>query len=99
MNAYSERLASAQVFNVAMEQWTRLPPMRAPRANLALASIDRIIYAVGGDSDLQGPASIEAFNPITGSWTSLKPMSTTRSHFQLAVAESRIYVIGGRNAT
>ncbi len=88
-------LATSQA--VAAE-WETRAPMPTPRAALAGAQLDGIVYALGGYVEpFVVYATNEAYNPATDSWTPRAPMSTPRYVPGAAATGGRLYVVGGNN--
>lgn len=79
-------------YNLAMDEWIEKPSMPTARWNLATASVDGKIYAIGGDTFLDNN---ERYNPVTESWQTLDPLPTARQHIKAAVVDNKIYIIGG----
>jgi N-acetylneuraminic acid mutarotase len=89
---------TVEVYDPSANAWSAVAPMPVARYNLAAATANGLIYAVGGynNGDL---SNVEAFNPITNTWTELAPMPTARMNLALAVGrDGRIYAIGGDTA-
>jgi N-acetylneuraminic acid mutarotase len=90
----SNFIASSMIceYNLALDEWIEKPRMLTARWNMALASVDDKIYAIGGDSFLDNN---EMYDPTTEAWETLTPMPTARQHVKAAVVDNKIYVIGG----
>ena len=75
--------------------WTTMTPMPTARGELAVATVNGKIYAIGGLSG-DTPVNVnEMYNPGINEWTTETPMPTARSGCAVAVYENQIYVIGG----
>jgi N-acetylneuraminic acid mutarotase len=94
--------------SVQENTWVEKASMHVARANLGLAVVDGIIYAIGGDEGAdEGNASpgdtltqhvvndTEAYDPNLNRWTPKADMPTSRALFGTAVYQKRIYCIGG----
>jgi N-acetylneuraminic acid mutarotase len=82
--------------------WTTKAPMPAPRAWLATAVADNVLYAVGGDNtDISQYelGALEAYDPRTDSWTAKAPLPTVRAALAAAAIGGVLYAIGGQNAS
>src|SRR6266446_4755916 len=59
--------------------WMTKTPMPTARNSVGAASINGIVYAVGGQEGFCGPLStVEAYDPATDTWTTKAPMPTPR---------------------
>jgi len=76
--------------------WKTKSPMPTARASLAAVTVDRKIYAIGGDN---GPdtelKTVEEYDPDTNSWRKVADMPTARDHFAATALDGKIYAIGG----
>ena len=77
--------------------WTNKAPMPTPRSGLGAASINGIVYAVGGaDAGGCNPYStVEAYDPVTNTWTTKAPMPTPRYSLAVVAVNQMLYAIGG----
>ncbi len=82
---------------VAQENsWASGVPMPTRRVAPAAASVNNILYVVGGFTDSAGAYSIvEAYDPSLNTWTARNPMPTARGRLAVAVIDSVIYAVGG----
>lgn len=78
--------------------WVAKAPIPTPRLAAAAASVNGIIYVIGGDVSWFGCGFTgvnEAYNPATDTWTTMAPMPTARAAYAAAVVNGIIYVVGG----
>ncbi len=77
--------------------WTTKTSMPTPRGLLAAASINGIVYALGGASDgnCTATSTVEAYDPATDTWTAKAPMPTPRYSLKAVVVNQTLYAIGG----
>jgi len=78
--------------------WVAKAPMPTARFGAATASVNGIIYVIGGDVSWFGCGATgvnEAYNPATDTWTTMAPMPTARWAYAAAVLNGIIYVVGG----
>ena len=78
--------------------WVPKTPMPTARFAAATASVNGIIYVIGGDVSWFGCGATgvnEAYNPATDTWTTMAPMPTARWPYAAAVVNGVIYVVGG----
>ena len=82
---------------VVGEVWTTLQSMTNPTKDLGTASIDGILYAVGGRGQGGGNTiyTLEAFDPSTNQWTARQSMTQDRGEFSAAVIDGILYAVGG----
>lgn len=81
------------------DTWTSKTPMPMGYANLKAATVDGIIYVMGGTTVASMKMSIyginEQYNPVTDSWQSLTPMPIPVYDFGMVAIGTKIYVLGG----
>jgi N-acetylneuraminic acid mutarotase len=78
--------------------WATKTPMPTARFGLGAASVNGVIYAIGGDVSYYGcvaTSANEAYNAATNTWTTMAPMPTPRWNPSVAVLNGIIYVVGG----
>lgn len=77
--------------------WTDFSPMPTARDELATASVNGIVYAIGGyaGNGCTPVGTVEAYDPTTNSWTTKTPMPTPRYGVRAAEVNGIIYAIGG----
>jgi N-acetylneuraminate epimerase len=82
-----------------------LPSLPIPVVNACMATIGKVIYLFGGESNGKPTDQCFKFNPAVkkGQWQALPPMPVAMSH-SVAVKQSNgkypcIYIIGGRSST
>jgi N-acetylneuraminic acid mutarotase len=82
---------------IAQGTWTTKTPVPTARNAPAAASINGIVYVVGGGADLScTPSSIvEAYDPATNTWTTKAPMPTPRYSLAVVAVNQTLYAIGG----
>ncbi|XP_029451614.1 kelch repeat and BTB domain-containing protein 11 [Rhinatrema bivittatum] len=80
-------------YNPATGTWSTLRPLRQPRAQLQLLTLDDCLYAVGGECLF----SVERYDPRMDRWTAAAPLP--RGAFavahEAAACSGEIYVSGG----
>jgi subtilisin family serine protease len=80
--------------------WEPAAPLPQPRRDLALASANGLIYAIGGVTTKGTVAGVAAFYPSANSWTPRTPLPSARhSSDGAAFLGSLIYVPGGFNGS
>eukprot|EP00656_Telonema_subtile_P005050 TRINITY_DN12295_c0_g1_i2.p1 TRINITY_DN12295_c0_g1~~TRINITY_DN12295_c0_g1_i2.p1 ORF type:complete len:649 (+),score=132.20 TRINITY_DN12295_c0_g1_i2:119-2065(+) len=93
--------ASVQVLHRG--EWHAEAPLLAPRSGHAAATIDGVVYVVGGKAskstlEFSVHHSMEAFDSAAPSagWTSRAPLPQPRTEIAAAVLSGRLYVLGGQ---
>lgn len=86
--------------SVALAQggtWTTKTSMPTTSNGLAAASINGIVYAVGGGNapDCTPSSILYAYNPATDTWTTKAPMPTPRYSLAVVAVNEILYAIGG----
>jgi N-acetylneuraminic acid mutarotase len=94
------------IYDPLKNQWHEGKQMPTARGALTANFINRILYAVGGQSFLSFSSSSspsseilstnEAYNIASNTWITKAPMLTARHHAASAVVNSKLYVFGGR---
>ena len=83
--------------------WTQGTPAPTKRTEIAAASLDGKIYAVGGFNrpsiknvlDFAISRDVEVYDPVTDSWSVTTPLPEGRHHAGIATLEGFLYIIGG----
>lgn len=92
--------ALVDIYDPASNTWNAGVPLPTARKGPAAASVESIIYVIGGNN-LAAPGGlsvVEAYDPATRQWTNKAPMPTPRSGAAATVIEGRICVMGGTSA-
>ena len=89
--------ASVERFSAApdAEGWVEVAPMHVGRIGLAVCTVNRLLYAIGGFDGHRRLAEVEAYNPDTNSWKREPPLLCGRSGAAATVLAHCIYVVGG----
>lgn len=74
--------------------WSQHASMPQPRFALAAATVNGVVYALGGSNPSQ-PSAVFAYNPSTESWTAVGQLPTSREGLGAAAIDGRIYAVGG----
>nr|XP_057932341.1 kelch-like protein 36 [Doryrhamphus excisus]XP_057932342.1 kelch-like protein 36 [Doryrhamphus excisus]XP_057932344.1 kelch-like protein 36 [Doryrhamphus excisus] len=84
-----------------VDAWVECPPMSLARGWHAMASLNDLVYAIGGSDDHEATDErfdilhAESYNPRSRQWTQVAPLLSPNSEAGLAVWAGRIYVLGG----
>src|SRR5206468_3550529 len=79
--------------------WTTKAPMPTARYGLGVATVDGILYAVGGWNGSSHLSTVEAYNPTTDTWGTKASMPTARADVGVAVVNGILYAVGGGNSS
>ncbi len=92
-----EALATVEAYDPATDTWTTKAPMPTPRLMFGAATVNGIIYAVGGQEPGVNSwlATVEAYDPAADSWTTKAPMPTPRFGHGVGVIDGILYAAGG----
>jgi N-acetylneuraminic acid mutarotase len=84
-------------YDPAAAEWTFVAPLPSARGALAVAVVDGLLYATGGNG-ATGPSVADhtVYDPSTNRWTTLAPLPSARNHLAAAALDGRLYVVGGR---
>ncbi len=82
-----------EAYDPVSDSWSYLPynPLREG----TLATVNNIIYVMGGNHNGHDLTTNEAFNPATGSVTTKTDLAMGGTYFGVAVDGTNIYLIGG----
>jgi PKD repeat protein len=84
--------------------WISAAALPNPRNHLSAASVNGLVYAIGGqfghDSGVQDQNFLDVYDPATDTWTRLANLPSARSHFEpgTIVHNGKIIIVGGRRA-
>ena len=94
--AQDRSVGTHEVYDPALDTWTRLEPMLTARNHLGAAAIGGKVHVVGGrvpgDMELR---THEIYDPATDTWEAGPPMPTGRSGIAVVAHRGRLYVFGG----
>ena len=90
---------TATVTYASLGHWTAVASLPTPRAALGTATLNGVLYAVGGyeTNTAMQLATVEAYDPTTDSWSTRASMKTARVSLAVAVIGGSIYAVGGYN--
>ncbi len=76
--------------------WVTLAPMNEARQEVAVTSLNGLIYVIGGiRGDRSTADTVEVYDPATDSWHFAAPLPEPLHHTAAVTVNGRIYVIGG----
>jgi N-acetylneuraminic acid mutarotase len=94
--AEDRSVGTHEVYDPALDAWTRREPMLTARNHLGAAAIAGKIHVVGGrvpgDMEL---ITHEIYDPATDTWEAGPPLPTGRSGIAVVAHRGRLYVFGG----
>ncbi|XP_034470851.1 kelch-like protein 33 [Hippoglossus hippoglossus] len=89
-------MKSAHSYDPVQNSWKRLADMLEFRSNFSVVALERRLYAVGGDKEIDSNVhSVEMYNPDTDSWSFVQPLDRTLSGSAVTVVDGGIFVSGG----
>ncbi|HYC36448.1 MAG TPA: DUF4214 domain-containing protein [Usitatibacter sp.] len=89
-------LSTNQAYDAAANTWSNKAAMPWGPDGAGAASINGIVYAVGGLTNCGSSfATLGAYDPALDSWTIKAPMPTARGRLGVAAVGGRLYAIGG----
>ncbi|CAK8985297.1 unnamed protein product [Durusdinium trenchii] len=95
-NDSSPALCAVECFSPLRGEWQAVPPMRVSRYGCAAATLNGLLYVVGGHDGQKALASAERFDPTVKKWSRLPDMPTPRSRCAAVAVKGRLHVLGGR---
>ncbi|MCK4457124.1 MAG: PQQ-binding-like beta-propeller repeat protein [Thermoplasmata archaeon] len=95
--SFPRSLNVTEVYDPVTDTWTTKSPMPTNRSFLAVAALDRKIYAIGG---VDAPRAVEVYDVDMDTWTTaadmpLMPYTQSLRGIAAAALSGRIYVMGG----
>ena len=98
------RLATAERYDAASDQWVPLADKAATSQECATAALGGYLYALGGfgqtsSTSLDTLETVERYDPDSDSWSFVQPMSQKRYRFGAAALGGFIYAIGGQSTS
>ena len=91
-----ETSAYVQAYQPASGTWSRLAPLPRPRAWLGAATVNGVVYALGGEGpNGHNHGNVWAYDAAANRWSGRTPMPADLSNFATAVRGGKLYVIGG----
>jgi len=85
-------------YDSSTDTWRTKTPMPTPRDYFAAASLDGLVYAIGGREGREDSSVVEVYDPLTDAWTRKSSMSTPRLGLGAAVVDGVIYAMGGHKS-
>lgn len=82
-------------YDAHRDQWLPGPDLTSRRFALAGASLNDMIYAVGGFDGTAYLSSVERLDPREGKWCSVGSMAGKRGGHACAVLQGKVYALGG----
>ncbi len=82
----------------APPRWQLKAPMPTARGAMAVATLNNLIYLMGGQADGRALADVSVYDPATDRWSSRANKPTALHSHGAAVIGGRIYVPGGCDA-
>jgi N-acetylneuraminic acid mutarotase len=87
--------------------WKVLAPMPTARDGLGVARVGKVIYAIGGRPQTDGPctgggsemATVERYSVTGNTWSAAAALPTARSDVGAMAVGTKIYVFGGCNSS
>ena len=78
-----------------MNEWATVAPLITARGGVGVSTLDKFIYAAGGNDGTSSLMTVERFDPHYNKWTSQPPMSKRRAGIGLAELNGCLYAVGG----
>ena len=71
-------LNSVEYYDPIANTWTEVASMGTPRYSLASATLNGVVYAIGGLAE-RYLDSVKAYDPIANTWHTVAPLGTPRN--------------------
>ncbi|KAK7794828.1 hypothetical protein R5R35_009395 [Gryllus longicercus] len=86
---------SVERFDTFRRTWCRVSPMGIGRILPGVATLNGLIYVVGGEQESQILANGESYNPREDTWSKVASMVVPRCEFGLCALDGNLYAVGG----
>ncbi|BFZ20955.1 hypothetical protein BsWGS_23995 [Bradybaena similaris] len=103
-NSTDSQLKSTEKYDFLLDQWLQMPPMNIARTAVGAASLDGVLYAVGGECALADTQDdtlylhcVEMYDPIRKKWEHKPNMKLARSFVAVAAVGGHLFAIGGED--
>jgi hypothetical protein len=84
------------LYDAAADNWYPLAPMPTPRNSSAGASVNGVLYVIGGRTVSDGNvATVEVYDPLSDRWQQARPMPKAQGGLAATVLKGKVYVFGG----
>ena len=83
----------------ASSRWLNKAQMPTARSRLAVAAVDGLVYAIGGDTADGVTGIVEVYNPADDTWARRASKPRPVRNISAAVLDGKVYVPGGYDAT
>jgi len=92
-----QALATVEAYDPVTDTWTTKASMPTARWGLGVATVNGIIYAVGGTGtdNVQGLNAVEAYDPASDTWTTRAPLPDPTWGLAVAGGDGVVYAVGG----
>jgi hypothetical protein len=93
--------ALVHIYDPATDSWSAGAPLPTARRNLAAATVNGVIYVIGGQTDVALDSTIvEAFDPAAPvpAWSTMAPMTTPRRAAAATALNGQVCVFGGQSS-
>lgn len=91
--------ATSGSLGAGSSRWLNKAQMPTARSRLAVAAVDGLVYAIGGDTTDGVTGIVEVYNPADDTWTRKTGKPRPARNISAGVLAGRIYVPGGYDAT
>jgi len=90
-------VGTVEAYDPNTDTWTTKASMPTARWGLGAATVNGIVYAVGGQGSgsLLGLHAVEAYDPSSDSWSTRAPLPTARYSLGVGVIDGVLYAVGG----
>lgn len=75
--------------------WKAMPPTPTTRTEAVAATVDGVVYVIGGFTPQGIAGQVDRLNLATGVWSQAAPLPQPLHHTSASVVNGKIYVIGG----
>ncbi|KAH7702251.1 kelch-like protein 20-like protein [Aphelenchoides avenae] len=93
-----DAIASVERMDARTGEWRSVAPMSKRRCGVGVATLDGLLYAVGGHDGQRYLKCVERYDPKRNIWSSdVAPTSTCRTSVGVAVYDGFLYAVGGQD--
>ena len=76
-----ESLSTVEVYSHREDTWTIVAPMKELRSGVGVATVNGLLFAIGGDNGAYYLDSVECYSPSKNRWTTMPNMGNNCRRF------------------
>jgi len=93
--SFNTKTKTTEVYDVGLNRWNYIASSNTSRSGHELVAVDEILYAIGGEVDIDRISSVERLDDLDSQWREVQSMNIPRSGLAAVAYNGFIYAIGG----